>query len=367
MRAGASVGTNHGAGVGELVAALGPEGADLRPVLQYLDWAAALPNAAAPGFVYLAGALDGSAVGGGGATLLEAAGRLAGETAEALAAAPEPTAQGGRPQIDRLWTDDPAALRVVACDLADNTNVGVPVAAISGAGRRADAPPVSLGRAAGPDRDAALTSGILELVERDAAARWWLDGARPATLDPSLAPELPAEIARLRDGAPDARATSLLQLASPTGLPVIAALSRDGDGGLAVGLKAATTFARAARGAVLELMQMEIGLEMARHRDARGQATPGDRAALARAALDPDTLPALAACPARPAARPAVTTGAALVAALGRAGIGLVAADLPLPIPGLCVVKVFSPDLRPMPGGDARPRPGTPGALGPLM
>ncbi|MCB1352153.1 MAG: hypothetical protein KDK03_05405, partial [Rhodobacteraceae bacterium] len=69
-----------GDGVAQLLGALAEaDRARLAPGLSRLDWVAPLPNAAAPGFLYLAGALDGAAAGGGGRTPAEAAGRLAGE------------------------------------------------------------------------------------------------------------------------------------------------------------------------------------------------------------------------------------------------------------------------------------------------
>ena len=113
-----------------------------------LDWVTRLPSAAAPGFVYLAGACRGVAVGGGGADLATAAARLAGETAEVLAqtADPVPSALPGDPAIDAPWTLDPAPLRVAATDVISGRRLGVPAAAIFLRGqalaeRRADAPP----------------------------------------------------------------------------------------------------------------------------------------------------------------------------------------------------------------------------------
>ena len=81
-------------------------------------------------------------------------------------------------------------------------------------------------------------------------------------------------------------------------MPVVCALSRDADGrGLALGLKAALDPAAAAMGALMELLQMELALEMARHREARGGAAAGDRGPLARAALVPEDFAAFAAPP----------------------------------------------------------------------
>ena len=78
-------------------------------MLDGLDWVARLPSAAAPGFVYLAGACRGVPVGGGGRDLAEAAGRLAGETAEVLAQAapPVPCDDPPDPAIEAVWTAEP--------------------------------------------------------------------------------------------------------------------------------------------------------------------------------------------------------------------------------------------------------------------
>lgn len=97
--------------VARLRAALGdtPAAGRFWPALSALDWAAALPSSAAPGFVYLAGAVDGLPVGGGGRDLLEAAGRLAGEASEALAQASPGEAADlpGDPAIDEIWGGGP--------------------------------------------------------------------------------------------------------------------------------------------------------------------------------------------------------------------------------------------------------------------
>jgi ribosomal protein S12 methylthiotransferase accessory factor len=229
--------------------------------------------------------------------------------------------------------------------------------------RRPGAPPPSLGLAAGPDRASACLGGLLELIERDAAAAWWNDGRPAHILDTALAAEAAAMLAAMR-GGPPGRATTLLELASPTGVPVVCALSRGAEGGLAFGLKAAPDPGAAATGAVLELLQMEIALEMARLRAARGQAPSGDAGPLARAALDPDTLPA---GPARPQPAPEAAALEDLIARLARSGLEVTVADLPTPPGGLPVAKVLAPGLRPLPGDPRPPHPAAPGARAPLL
>ncbi len=337
--------------------------------LDRLDWVAALPNPAAPRFVFLAGACGGTPVGGSGTGLADAAIRLAGETAEVLAqAAPLPPGDHPAvPGLDAIWTAAAAPARVTATDLADGSPAGVPAAAIFPAhagARHGSAPPQSLGLAAGPDREAARLAGLLELVERDAAARWWTGATLPCAPDP-LDTDASA-LATLRDGAGIPRATTLLALPAVAGVPVFCALSRGADGrGLAFGLKAALTPAAAAAGAILELLQMEIALDMAAHRAARGAATPGDATALARAALDPE-LPAFAARPARPAPPPPADL-ATLTARLHAAGCRLLAVDLVTPEDAPAVAKILATGLMPFPGGTAPARPDSPASLAPLM
>jgi ribosomal protein S12 methylthiotransferase accessory factor len=337
----------------------------LEPALGRLDWVAALPNPAAPAYVFLAGACGGVPVGGGGMSMAEAAHRLAGETAEVIAQAAPLPQSGGEcvAEIDALWTGAADPARIAATDLSTDATLAVPAAAIFPAlagERRADAPPQSLGLAAGPDREAAQLAGLLELVERDAAARWWMEGVRAHALDNAIAPGLAA----LRAGAELPRATTLMVLSAAAGTPVICALSRDADGrGLALGLKAALTPAAAAQGAVIELLQMEIALQMAAHRAARGVATPGDAAALARAAIDAGAFPILPAAIPPP---PPVDLGE-LVARLGADGCRVVAADLAGPHGGLAVAKVFATGLRPYPGGRQVAAADSPGVCGALM
>ena len=273
-----------------------------------LDWVSRLPSAAAPGFVYLAGACRGFAVGGGGRDLAEATLRLRGETAEVLAqlAQPLPSDLPGDPAIDEAWTRARAPLRVAAVEAASGRPVGVPAAAIfltgpAAAERDPAAPPASLGLAAGPTREAARLAALLELVERDAAAAWWHEGATPRQLDAVAAAPAAALVAEARAGAAEPRATGFLALASPTGVPVVCALSRGPTAASPSASRPPPDPARAALGAAVELMQMELALEMARHRAARGTPAAGDAGPLARAALDPALLAALPPQPAAPA------------------------------------------------------------------
>ncbi len=338
--------------------------------LESLDWATPLPNSAAPGFVYLAGSRRGSAVGGGGVTMAEAATRLAGETAETLAQELTP-AIVDLPRdaaIEAVWGGGP---RIAAWRAPSGEAVAAPACAIYTAWEAAPgAPPRSLGLGAGPDLDAARLAGLMELVERDAAAAWWRGGVPPRAVCATAAAAAAAMVAACRTGARTVRPTVFLALPSPTGAPVACAMSRDATGGagLAFGFRAAADMPAALAGAARELMQMEIALELSRLRAAGPRQSHGpDAAVLGRADLAADRFAAFAALPPEPPARPWATGFAATAARLAAKGFEITVADLPAPAGGLAVAKVFAPALRPLPGPGPAPVPGSPGATADLM
>ena len=355
----------------------GRDAAPLMPSLTALDWVMTLPNSAAPGFVYLGGACRGVPVGGGGRDLPEAAARLAGEAAEVLAQLAPPDVCDGPADaaIDRVWAGGEGVPRVAATNLTRGRRVAVPASAIhfdpALTPRRATgAPPRSLGLGAGPDRAAARLSGLLELIERDAAFAWWMEGRPPRAFDAAPLAPAAADLARMRGGAvAPVRPTTFLDLVSPTGVPVVCALSRDAGGrGLAFGLKAALCPRRAAQGAAIELLQMEMALELARHRRAQGRETEDDAGPLARAGLDPDAWDAFSPRPPAGCDRPSIAGLDDLVAHLAARGHEVTVVDLEGPGDALLsVAKVFVPGLRPMPGGAARAAPGAPGTDAELM
>ena len=186
-----------------------------------------------------------------------------------------------------------------------------------------------------PDLAAARLAGLLELIERDAAAAWWREGVRPRQADAAGIATAADELGRLRAGAAAPRPTGFLVLEAALGVPVVCAMSSDADGrGLAFGLKAAPGVAAAASGALAELMQMELALEMARHRAGRGVRSAGDRGPLARAALAPESVRRVRGLAARePGGRAAGFT--ALAAALARRGhVVVIGRSCPGPLPG---------------------------------
>ena len=212
---------------------------------------------------------------------------------------------------------------------------------------------------------AALLHGLLELVERDAAALWWRGGQPPRPLaleDPALAAGL-GLLAALRRGAAG-RLSLLLDLTGDLGVPVMAALSFGPDGrGFCCGTAARPGRAAAARAAVREMAQMELAAELVLAKRAlRGEAglSPRDRALLHRyEGIGPD-LPGL-----HPlgAARPDVALpeapGEALPALLGRlaaAGAPAFAVELSRGSLMVPVVRALCPGLEVEPGNTAGPR-----------
>src|SRR5262245_34838237 len=146
---------------------------------------------------------------------------------------------------------------------------------------------LSTGSAAGRTFADAATRGLLELVERDALAQWWLGGCRGRPLGGEdcagmAAADLLVELRR-NSGK---RRTWLLDITSDLEIPVAAAVSVASDNrSFACGTAARLTMSDAAKSAIFELCQMELGLLLTRLRLAeRGEAglSEGDRRNLAR-------------------------------------------------------------------------------------
>lgn len=121
----------------------------------------------------------------------------------------------------------------------------------------------STGCAVGPDRETALATAVWECVERDAVALWWHGNRRATGLALDLIDTLqPRLFWWLHQRA---RVTVLLDLTTDIGLPVVAAVSSDPDGGqVAMGAAARPGLADAALAAVTEMVQTEVSLDLAR-------------------------------------------------------------------------------------------------------
>jgi ribosomal protein S12 methylthiotransferase accessory factor len=150
-------------------------------------------------------------------------------------------------------------------------------------------PPLKLssGCAAGPTAEAATLRALLELIERDAVALWWRGGRRGRSIASGTeAAHAAADlIARLREGATD-RETWLLDITTDVEIPAVAAMSARADGyGFAIGFGARLNLADAARAAIFELCQAELGQHVVaakRHESGDGALNEGDLRQLRR-------------------------------------------------------------------------------------
>ena len=134
---------------------------------------------------------------------------------------------------------------------------------------------VGAGCAGGPTDQAATIAAVLELIERDAAALWWVGGRppRPISLETSAAAEAGALLRHARAGSAT-RHSWLLDITTDLGIPCVASVSLACDGGgFACGLAAGLTIAAAIRAAIVEMCQMELSHQIiALKRRQRGDA-----------------------------------------------------------------------------------------------
>lgn len=129
---------------------------------------------------------------------------------------------------------------------------------------------LSTGTAAGPSYEAAASRALLELVERHAVFMWWEGGRRaaPLPLEHVAMRRAHEVLVDLRQSV-DARPTWLLDITTELGVPAIAAVSFDRDGkGFACGTAARVTPEAAVSAAIGEMCQMELGLMIAKLRQA---------------------------------------------------------------------------------------------------
>ena len=220
-------------------------------------------------------------------------------------------------------------------------------------------PPLKLssGCAAGITVEAATLRALLELIERDAVALWWRGGRRGRSI--------PSGSEAARAGAdllgqvrqPDAdRKTWLLNITTDVEIPAVAAISARPDGyGFAFGFGARLNLADAARAAIFELCQVELGQHVvAAKRNESGDEglSEGDRRQLRRGTLFDTRNCALL----QPASDPDFTSidgpadpGSGLQHILERLkalGIAVYWIDLTRPQFGVPVVRVLAPGLQ---------------------
>ncbi|MGE0698297.1 MAG: YcaO-like family protein [Hyphomicrobiaceae bacterium] len=221
---------------------------------------------------------------------------------------------------------------------------------------------LSTGVAAGVTMQSAELRAVLELVERDAASLWWTGGRRGGQppLESTASRATVQLLGELRQESRDRRSW-LLDLTTDLGIPVYAALSTGRDGrGLACGLAARLDGDGAARAAIFEMCQMEVGLLVAEAKAKlaadTGTMSDSDAALIARArGLE------VAACtllhprgPGSDATLPAGPTDAdrraALLGRLAECGVDVYLVDLTRADLGIPVAAAIAPQLQPMPG-----------------
>jgi ribosomal protein S12 methylthiotransferase accessory factor len=217
------------------------------------------------------------------------------------------------------------------------------------------APPLKLstGCAAGETPEAARLHGLLELIERDAAALWWRGGrrGRAVSADTEAGQAAAGLLARLRQGQSDRR-TLLLDITSDLGVPVVAAFSTlQHGGGFAFGLGARPSLADAAGSAIFEMCQSELSLHVIaakRRQSGESALNDSDRRQLARAAaVNPDTCPLLQPGDATDATVPLAGNPLTVILQLLAArGIAVYSLDLTRPQFGVPVIRVLAPALQ---------------------
>jgi ribosomal protein S12 methylthiotransferase accessory factor len=216
------------------------------------------------------------------------------------------------------------------------------------------------GCAAGESPAHATLAALLELVERDAAALWWVGGERPQAIGLEVLHEggAAALIGELRQGI-GTRRSWVLDISTDIAVPCAAAVSVDESGrSFACGLAARTSLEAAAKAAILELCQMELANYLVRLK-----LETGGEAALAAADLrtsrrmegiDAARCALLFATGAPAAAPPAPERTVAeelrwVVDRLGERKIECFAVDLTRKAIGVPCVQVLAPSLQTLP------------------
>jgi len=128
------------------------------------------------------------------------------------------------------------------------------------------------GCGAGESFAIAALHGLYELIERDAVALWWWGRrpGRPMPMEAAGLAEATGFLAALRQGE-RGRASWFLDLTTDINVPVVAALSADGNGGdIACGTASRATLGAALEAAIREMCQMELAYDVVRAKLAEG-------------------------------------------------------------------------------------------------
>ena len=216
--------------------------------------------------------------------------------------------------------------------------------------------PRGAGCAAGPSFESALETAVLELIERDAAALWWIGGKPGCDISPELALVAERTLRELR-GKRCERRTWQLDISTEIEVPCVAALSTNQDGrALACGLAAHILAETAMKRAIIEMCMMELGNRLWHARDAAARRS-GANCELPRVTIKDNVVDAAkesllhpVGCPAPSAANR--NSGSAgdrgLHAKLSRDGFDCYAMELPVDFPGVSVVRAIMPGLQPL-------------------
>ena len=221
---------------------------------------------------------------------------------------------------------------------------------------------ISTGCATGESRDDATLRALLELIERDAGALWWLGGrgGRDISLETLGEDGVLEWIKTLRQDR-NHRATHLLDITSDLGVPCVVAMSFDAKGKtFARGLAAGLSQRQAISGALLELCQSELSRHLVlAKRKVRGEKALNEieQAELQRAeSLDGAIAPALypVGCRLFPSDETfaSLEKSAALekiVSQLHGKGITCLQVDLTRSALGIPSVRILAPLLQPFP------------------
>lgn len=261
---------------------------------------------------------------------------------------------------------------VAASDLASGRDILVPAdwclrRPVEGPQRMPNTA-LSTGVAAGASDEDAAVRAMLELVERDAVALWWIGGrrGRPVGLDTAAGVEAARLLERIRQGH-SGRVSWLLDVMTDIGVPCIVAVSVAPDGcRFACGMAARLGVAEAARAAIFEMCQMELAydiVELKRQQGGDNALNEVDRTHLARScAIDAAACdlihPAGAPHPASASGteseqRPAFMR---LQHALQAAGVDVALTALTRETFDVAVVAAVAPDLQRLPSDLITPR-----------
>lgn len=211
-------------------------------------------------------------------------------------------------------------------------------------GRRRDARAVSLGDsngcAVGLTSEEAMLAATLELVERDATARWWYGHGHCASIDMASFGDEAGLMAWLA-GRP--RQTWLLDITTDLAIPAFAGVSAEANGSdVVLGFAARLDARGAAIAALTEMLQMEFSLTTAR---ALGNA--GGHWTEWRNGVSMETPPLNAArsLPPQPFMSRRSNGFAAVLAGFARIGIDLYFADMTRPVIGVPAYRAISTTL----------------------